>query len=49
MARISPTTLVVDTIVFPNDGAHKAVIDMVYIPAKGKIYALMGDLCGCGI
>jgi hypothetical protein len=45
VCRINPASpSSIDTIVFPNDGAHKGVMDMVYIPAKNKVYALMGDM-----
>jgi hypothetical protein len=30
------------TITFPNDGTHQWLMDIVYIPAKGKIYCLFG-------
>jgi len=35
--------VIAQTITFPNDNAHKWILQMRYIPAKGKIYALFGD------
>ncbi len=41
LSRIDPANpSVVTTFVLPNDGQHNWVIDMNYIPAKGKIYGL---------
>jgi hypothetical protein len=44
ICRINPLNpAVITTIILPNDGRHGPVLDMCYIPSKGKLYALCTD------
>jgi hypothetical protein len=41
LTRIDPANpTAAQTLTFPSDGQHNWIIDILYVPAKGKIYAL---------